>query len=225
MNGFFLKHKKTISSLILIISFLAIFSLGVKEVNAADPLGVVDGMKSLLGGALLAIQETIGSLVGWFAGMAQGILGYTDTQNAQMVKDGWGIVRDLVNMFFVLILLVIAFATILRFEPYGIKALLPKLIIAALLINFSLVLAGVVIDFSDVLTNFFIQDSTSFFNNIAGSMGLAKLQLTNADKPDEAPSQWGCNYALVPDPIFSNKTACDLIYKCYSKVVTIPKTL
>ena len=205
----FCKNNKQLVSfcLILIISSLVVFSLGVKEVSAAEetPGMFMSAIQGVIGGILLITQEIIGGLVAWFAGLAQGILGYTDTQNAQMVKDGWKIVRDLVNMFFVLILLTIAFATILRFEPYGMKALLPKLIIAALLINFSLVLAGTIIDFSGVLTNFFIQDSTSFFNNIAGSMGLAKIQLTNAEQPSE---YWQCSNASRIKVQYPRKEAC-----------------
>lgn len=79
---------------------------------------------------------------------------------AAIVQTGWTIVRDLANMFFSLILLVIAFATILRIETYGMKQVLWKLVVAALLINFSLVIAGVVIDFSNVLTNFFVKNAT-----------------------------------------------------------------
>ena len=75
---------------------------------------------------------------------------------SQVVQIGWPIVRDLANMFFALILLVIAFATILRLESYGMKAILWRLVVAALLINFSLVIAGVVIDGSNVLTRYFL---------------------------------------------------------------------
>ncbi len=79
-------------------------------------------------------------------------MGFT---KSKAVTTGWPIVRDLANMFFSLILLVIAFATILRIESYGMKQVLWRLVVAALLINFSLVIAGVVVDGSNVLTNFF----------------------------------------------------------------------
>lgn len=64
---------------------------------------------------------------------------------------GWGIVRDITNIFFVLIILGIAISTILRIQGYQAKALLPKLIIIALLINFSLTIGLVIIDFSNIL--------------------------------------------------------------------------
>jgi len=57
----------------------------------------------------------------------------TQFTKVSIVTIGWTITRDLANYCFLfLILLVIAIATILRVETYGMKALLPKLIIAAL---------------------------------------------------------------------------------------------
>ncbi len=72
------------------------------------------------------------------------------------VTDGWVIVRDLCNMFFILILLLIAFATILRVEGYDIKKMVPKLVIMAILINFSKTICGLIIDFAQVIMNTFI---------------------------------------------------------------------
>jgi hypothetical protein len=51
-------------------------------------------------------------------------------------SNGWVITRDIANMFFIVILLVIAFATILQIEQYNYKKWLPKLILMAILINF-----------------------------------------------------------------------------------------
>ena len=156
MSIFFSKHKKLILSLILIllISSLGIFILGAGKAQAFWPFDKITNILeafdpyALVIGVIAAIGTAIHSLVSlffWLAAMlleiAFGLEKFTD---AEVVKMGWKITRDLTNMFFVLILLVIAFATILRIETYGMKSLLPKLIIVALLINFSLVLAGVV---------------------------------------------------------------------------------
>jgi hypothetical protein len=114
---------------------------------------VVDGALSLI----LRIALTgFGVLLGIFAQFFDWALGIAHFTEAPAVITGWGIVRDLVNLVLILILLIIAFATILRVETYGLKALLPKLIIVALLINFSLVMAGVVIDFTQVVADFFV---------------------------------------------------------------------
>jgi len=58
-------------------------------------------------------------------------------------------------MSFILILLIIAFATILRQESYS-KKLLPKLLIMAVLINFSRTIFGLLIDFSQVIMLTFV---------------------------------------------------------------------
>lgn len=73
-----------------------------------------------------------------------------------VVDIGWAFTRDLANIFFILFLVIIAFATILGIESYGMRRLLPILITMALLINFSQLLVGVIVDFFNVLTNFFI---------------------------------------------------------------------
>jgi hypothetical protein len=127
-----------------------------------------------LGGFLLDIAFNIGTT-----------LGFT---NSQIVQIGWPIIRDLANMFFSLILLVISFATILRIESYGMKQILWRLVVAALLINFSLVIAGVVIDASNVMTRFFIKDNFQLNNKEAtiSSAILNSLQTTNFWKSDLA---------------------------------------
>lgn len=73
-----------------------------------------------------------------------------------IVDIGWKVLRDFANMFIVLILIVIGFATILRIETYGVKKLLPKLVLVALLINFSKVIAGAVVDASQIFMLYFL---------------------------------------------------------------------
>lgn len=76
--------------------------------------------------------------------------------DARPVDVGWGVVRDLSNMFFILILLIIAFATILRIESYSYKRLLPSLVIFAVLINFSKTITGLFIDLGQVFMMMFM---------------------------------------------------------------------
>jgi len=94
---------------------------------------------------------------------------------APVVKIGWGITRSMVNMIFALILLVIAFGTILNIDAYGLKNVLPKLIITIFLINFSLFFAGVIIDFSQVLTDFFLSGSQGALSDqLMTSLGITQ---------------------------------------------------
>ncbi|MBU1255923.1 type IV secretion system protein [Patescibacteria group bacterium] len=208
------KHKKIVCSLILIllISSLGIFVLGAKNVQAAVDLGIVDGLKTVLGEILIMIQELIGKIIVWFVGLATGLLHYKSLQNSSIVELGWKTLRDLVNMFFVLALLVIAFATILRVETYGMKSLLPKLIGVALLINFSLVLAGAVIDFSGVLTNFFLENESNFFINIADSMGLPKIMVSSTQ--DGTTDKYKCIEGMEITSYVKDCSACSIGATC-----------
>ena len=95
--------------------------------------------------------------------------------NALIVQTGWHITRDLANMFFILILLIIAFATVLRIQTYAIQQLWWKILVAALLINFSLVIAGFVIDFTQILTTFFIKQALG-----GGSFGTITTRLASS---------------------------------------------
>ena len=80
--------------------------------------------------------------------------------DASPVKYGWNIVLQFTNLGFVLAIIVIAFATILRMESYGMKKILWKLVVAALLVNFSLVIAGGFLNISQILTDYFLSKAT-----------------------------------------------------------------
>lgn len=83
---------------------------------------------------------------------------YTDVR-IPALGEGWRFSRDLVNIFFIFILLFIAIATILGLESYGAKALLPRLIIIVLLVNFSFLATQAIIFISNSL-------AITFYNNI-----------------------------------------------------------
>lgn len=77
-------------------------------------------------------------------------------ENFKVIEEGWTIFRDLANIIIIFALLFIGITTILRLEKYNTKKLLSTLIIAALLINFSLFFAKVIIDTSNLLAaNFY----------------------------------------------------------------------
>ncbi|MEK9180625.1 MAG: hypothetical protein AAB871_00115, partial [Patescibacteria group bacterium] len=107
-------------------------------------------------------------------GEARGFLG--------VVCPGWEMVRNIVNMFFILVLIVIGIATILRVQAYNYKTLLVKLIFMALLVNFSLVIAQAILTVADVIQRTFVSnngrdllrlgESLIYRNNFLGGNGL-----------------------------------------------------
>lgn len=114
-------------------------------------------------GAILYALGYIGSiLVALGGGLTQWALNLNNAlMTTEAVGIGWVISRDIANLGFVLAIIIIAFTTILRWESYETKKLLTRLIIAAMLVNFSLLIAGAFIDFSGVITNFFIKEASS----------------------------------------------------------------
>lgn len=74
-----------------------------------------------------------------------------------IVNVGWTLMRDLVNMFFIVVLAFIGLATALRLREYELQKLLPRLILIALLINFSPVICGLIVDASNIVMNFFLE--------------------------------------------------------------------
>jgi len=115
---------------------------------------------------------------------------YNEFVTSSAVTLGWVLVRDVVNMFFIVVLLVIAFSTIIGYKPFHYKEYLPKLLLMAVLINFSRTLVGLMIDFSQVITltfvNGFKQAASGNFAKIFGISGLL-----NASKSASGPGDVG----------------------------------
>jgi hypothetical protein len=76
------------------------------------------------------------------------------------VVQGWGIVRDFCNMFFIFVLLYIAFGTILKLNGVKTKEMIINVVIIGLLINFSLFATQIIIDASNILTRVFYNQNT-----------------------------------------------------------------
>jgi len=98
---------------------------------------------------------------------------FSDLANEKngVVSAGWGLSRDIVNIFLIFILLYIAIATILQLSGYGAKQLLVTLIIIAFLVNFSAVITKLIIDASNVLAMGFYN---SFEKGADGQIEISK---------------------------------------------------
>lgn len=65
----------------------------------------------------------------------------------------WATFRNLANILFAIVLLAVIFSQVTGFgiDNYGVKKILPKLIVTAILVNLSLIICGVLVDASDLL--------------------------------------------------------------------------
>lgn len=157
----------------------------------------------VLGYILYPFIWFFGKLIALFIWLFVRIAQYNDFIHSNAVTLGWTMVRDICNMFFILILLIIAFATILRVEKYNIKALLPKLILMAVLINFSKMICGVFIDLAQVVMLTFV----NAFKDLAGGnflemVGITKILSLDQASTDEV-SVWSILGAVFLAFIFS----------------------
>lgn len=139
---------------------------GVAAVGAKDWI-VSEGGK-LIGDALVGLASLLFDAAGFFLAMMAYVLDYAINltinsalyNGLDVINIGWTTMRDFANMFFIFALLYVAIKTILGLAGGSTKRWVANLIIAALLINFSLFLTKVVIDAGNVLARGFWEQMT-----------------------------------------------------------------
>ncbi len=73
------------------------------------------------------------------------------TSGSGAIYLGWSAIRDLINVGFIFILLYAAITTIVGIDGYGVKQTIIRVVIAALLLNFSLFFTKALIDMSNLI--------------------------------------------------------------------------
>ncbi|MDP2856314.1 MAG: hypothetical protein Q8N90_04385 [bacterium] len=123
------------------------------------------GILSSISGAVISkIASWASYAIGWIGSQIIILEGQildwivTNSQFTKLavVQTGWSVARDIANLFFIGILIYIAFGAILRLSKFNAPQLLFKLVLIAILINFSMSICGIIIDFSQTLFKFFI---------------------------------------------------------------------
>jgi len=98
----------------------------------------------------------------------------------QGVRQVWGFMKDLANIGLILGMVFIAIATILRASKYNAKAILWKLLVIALLVNFSLVITGMLVDIFNFFSVYFLNlainpNQIAISNSIEGGYGYVTV--------------------------------------------------
>ena len=158
------KNKKIVFllSFFLLVLFIFPFSFGengffVAQATAPanpDPgLSIWDMLWSPIVSLLIGIQKLLGMFIEVSFNL---ITSFIDVKivrgmlTSDAVKETWTAVRDVCNLAFILTLLFSAFATIFHIEKYHIKTIIVKLVLMALLINFSSPITRFIIDTGNV---------------------------------------------------------------------------
>jgi hypothetical protein len=125
-----------------------------KIIEASNDLNFIQKTGILIINFLLGILDILSEfLLDFFGKLVLSMIKQSSFINHTIVKNGWPFIQGVANLGFIFVLLYIALATTLRMESVGtsIQRLLPKLLIGALLVNFSLVVGGLLIDTSRVI--------------------------------------------------------------------------
>lgn len=87
------------------------------------------------------------------------------------VDKGWGLVRDIANVLFVILFLVVIFSQLtgVGIDNYGIKKILPRLIVVAILVNLSYIICELAVDLSNILG----MGLNNMLSNLAGNLATA----------------------------------------------------
>lgn len=100
------------------------------------------------------VARLFGSLFDFFIGYSLSSASYT----YPFVVTGWKLVRDISNIFFIIIMVWTGFSAVFNTSKTSMKSVVPNLIINALLINFSLFATRVVIDISNITARMFYSE-------------------------------------------------------------------
>lgn len=153
---------------------------------------------AVIGGAIVAILAWIISIV----------LNLNDQLlNTDAVQVGFSVSLSVANLGFVFGIIVIAIATILRSQSYGLKQILWKLVAAAILVNFSLVIVAPIYNFANQLTWYFLNCTTGSCNN-AGSFVAMKnfaAALAGAFNPQQG-FMLALNTTTSTNPVLADPT-------------------
>lgn len=105
--------------------------------------------------ALTSASKTLYGRIAKFLKIDVGFLGTgaDDTDNNNKTYSAWGTFRDIANIIFVILFLVVIIAQIsgINAANYGIKKILPRLITSAILINLSFIICQLAVDLSNIL--------------------------------------------------------------------------
>lgn len=147
------KYKKTALLLAIIASYGSIALMWPDQAAAVDWGGYIFGAVNQL---LLLLINLLGLAAAVIMRLIVPLASYNDFINSSAVQVGWIVMRDLVNLLFVVALMFVAIGTILGIDRYQWRAQLPKLVVSIIIVNFSRTICGLIIDFFQIFMLTFI---------------------------------------------------------------------
>lgn len=157
---------------------LSIFRGGALSIARAEETKVGDAMGWVVGVLMQVAFNAASAIVGISGKALNWAFSFPTFKGVKAVDEVWYVLRDICNMFFIVILMVSAIATILRIDKYKFQDIIKYLLIAILAINFSKTITYVVVDFTQVLSRSFLSMAGAGLGPDA-SVGQVSEQLAN----------------------------------------------
>ncbi len=126
--------------------------------------GMVLALTALLMNLMAVILDLQFGILKW---ITQEGLGWGYTRNNPLIDVGWPLVRNFSNLLFVLALLYIGIMNALGKEDLRAQKMLPRLIGAAIMANFTPVIVGIIVDTANIITSFFLIDASGYASMVA----------------------------------------------------------
>jgi len=99
-----------------------------------------------------------------------------DASFSAVILVGWVFVRNVANILFIIAMIILGMATLLRVEKYNYKHLIPELVLMAIAVNFSLVVAQLVLGVADTFQAQFLPNNKDVLNALAHQLMVSPLQ-------------------------------------------------
>lgn len=145
----------------------------------------LDYIAGVIAWILLLVVQFFGTFLANLSNLLVRVALYNGFGSETFVIRAWVVVRDFANIFFIIALLIIAVATILRIEVYSAKRLLFKLVLMAILINFSRSIAIFIVNISQVIMLYFIGAFKDVSGLLLSNILLLNEYLTLAESADQ----------------------------------------
>lgn len=157
------RHKPLLSAkgvfiavLVISVGILILPNIGFAEGESWYKDWAATSFLYFVSGTISILLKLIGGLLTMLIDILVKIASYNDFLNVEGIKLGWAVVRDVGNMFLVMIFLVIAFGTVFRIQGLEYKSTLVKFFMMTILANFSYTFAGLMIDIAQALMQTFV---------------------------------------------------------------------
>ena len=131
------------------------------EPGAADTGDTTNGCSTAFGGLswiVCVASEKLGEFVDWAYGVIADwflVVAPLSSDRDSPIYLVWSYMRSIANIVFIIFMLVVIYSQVVGagISNYGIKKTLPRIIIAALLVNLSYIICAVAVDLSNIIGN------------------------------------------------------------------------